>query len=707
MIKKNLWIVALLAAVAVVFMGCPDTWGDLKNPKPEEPPGETITISDPDEIGGLLSKKGWNGNAGADVSTDKNVAIFNISTGGSSDNQGFEIKFPEEVAGQVALEVTFKLTEVTTLTGGAAKIGFKSNISPTEDVTPYDDYEIVFGNTAGVEFTQAFPLSSPNKLPNKAVYFSHNKYGDGAKKGADPTQGDVKYKLEITKIVFVGGDVYAAVQAINNVPAKAIKLMPTALPTNASPDTANFTDVVWTVKAAGTTGATLAGNVLSTTATGTVTVTGTVVKGASETTDFVKDFDIAITEPNGILITDFSAGTPGADTTWDATKKAWTSTTTYKKVDFGFPGGVTLTASPAQYQTITIVYSCDVDVRFAVKKEGTGGGDNGQVTNTLSGGSLGDWDGFWDLTKTEGSIVSKTITIPNIADFDGFMIGNKGVAPATWSITAIYFEKKGLCDDCGSDPCFCYIPVTSIANVPVGSFIGLDITLPDNAFPTYASNTAITWEVIHAGGTGVSPIINSNKLTGPTNKAGKIKIRGTVIDGVAKGTDFVKDFELAIGAFPAAYNMTLDVPTGINVNFPGQPGNDSQNAAMTKSGSNLVFTYSADTTTGFIKFTDAQIETLKEVRKYGGKIIVNITGTQTADAGTFRSCVGDVTLGSGWNATTWIGGGAGLTFSGITGYTTAMTLNNDNLKHLIIQCQSVAGGNPAISISQVAISFAP
>jgi len=203
MIKKNLWIVALLAVTAFLFMGCPDNNGDFKADfaKPAGPSADKdYVITDADEIGALLSKKGWNNNAGAEVSTDKNVAIFNIT--GSTDNQGFELKFPEEVIGisYKTLDVTFKLIEVTTLTGtGNAKIGFKDSVNPTNDVVPYDKHEIVFGTAAGVEKTQKFTLDKPNKLPNDVLYFSHNQYGDGASAGSKPP---VAYKLEITKIVF-------------------------------------------------------------------------------------------------------------------------------------------------------------------------------------------------------------------------------------------------------------------------------------------------------------------------------------------------------------------------------------------------------------------------------------------------------------------------------------------------------------------------
>ena len=198
-------------------MGCSD--GGSKTPPPPPPQAEgDLEIDSPAEIAALLSATGWNGNPGEEVSVDGNVLHFNMPSGKSTDNQGFKIDFPADAkgAGYLSVEVTFKVVEVTALsiqggpypasgiadTKGNAKIGFKSAIAPTEDVTPYDDHELIFGtiDTAlGVEKTQAFTLFQPNKLPNDAIYINHNKYGTGS---LDP----LDYKLEVTKIVFRGGE---------------------------------------------------------------------------------------------------------------------------------------------------------------------------------------------------------------------------------------------------------------------------------------------------------------------------------------------------------------------------------------------------------------------------------------------------------------------------------------------------------------------
>ncbi|MDR0502228.1 MAG: hypothetical protein LBH16_02790 [Treponema sp.] len=210
--KKYAWIITLLAALslAIFGIGCDNGSSDPTPTPTPTPPSGDLEITDAAEIGALLSATGWNSNPGEGVSTDENVAIFNIPAGGSTDNQGFKLDFPAGATGYLSLEVTFKVVEVTSLVEGRnAKIGFKSSISPTEDVTPYPEHELVFGTmetALGVELTQTFSLFQPNKLPNNAVWFSQNQYGSGAAAGSTTNGAAVSYKLEITKVKFVGGE---------------------------------------------------------------------------------------------------------------------------------------------------------------------------------------------------------------------------------------------------------------------------------------------------------------------------------------------------------------------------------------------------------------------------------------------------------------------------------------------------------------------
>lgn len=95
----------------------------------------------------------------------------------------------------------------------------------------------------------------------------------------------------------VDGGEFNAVTGITGVPENG-SVGDTTLDTSVviSPLDATNQTIVWTVKTVGTTGATIAGNVLTTTDAGTVVVTATIANGTSTTTDYVEDFSITITE---------------------------------------------------------------------------------------------------------------------------------------------------------------------------------------------------------------------------------------------------------------------------------------------------------------------------------------------------------------------------------------------------------------------------
>jgi hypothetical protein len=113
--------------------------------------------------------------------------------------------------------------------------------------------------------------------------------------GAIVNPDDVKATIEIT---VEGGVSFVPVTDIIDVPAAAIAGQPLTLTGTVVPADATFQTILWSLKDAGNTGATLSGDVLSTTATGTVVVTATIENGEMDTldggTDFVKDFTITV-----------------------------------------------------------------------------------------------------------------------------------------------------------------------------------------------------------------------------------------------------------------------------------------------------------------------------------------------------------------------------------------------------------------------------
>jgi hypothetical protein len=106
---------------------------------------------------------------------------------------------------------------------------------------------------------------------------------DGKARGVDYAQ-----EFEIT--IHEG---YIAVNLIQGIPAK-IQVGTIALEGTVKPNNAVNTTIIWELKSAGPTGATLDGNVLTTTAMGPLTVTAVVESGAGPDTDFRQDFMIMV-----------------------------------------------------------------------------------------------------------------------------------------------------------------------------------------------------------------------------------------------------------------------------------------------------------------------------------------------------------------------------------------------------------------------------
>ena len=86
-----------------------------------------------------------------------------------------------------------------------------------------------------------------------------------------------------------------SVTDITDVPKTAIVNQPLTLTGTVLPSTATYKTISWSVKTAGTTGATISGNTFLATSTGTATITATIINGVAIGQNFVKDFDITVT----------------------------------------------------------------------------------------------------------------------------------------------------------------------------------------------------------------------------------------------------------------------------------------------------------------------------------------------------------------------------------------------------------------------------
>jgi hypothetical protein len=87
---------------------------------------------------------------------------------------------------------------------------------------------------------------------------------------------------------------YIAVTGITGVPTTATAGTGLALSGTALPNNATNQMIVWSVSNAGTTGATISGSTLNTTAAGTVTVRATITNGLTISSNYTQDFNITV-----------------------------------------------------------------------------------------------------------------------------------------------------------------------------------------------------------------------------------------------------------------------------------------------------------------------------------------------------------------------------------------------------------------------------
>ena len=97
-------------------------------------------------------------------------------------------------------------------------------------------------------------------------------------------------------------EVFVPVTNISGIPSSVTVGQSVVLEGVVEPSDATNSTIVWSIKDAGDTGATISGNTLTTTATGSVTITATIANGTEPGTSYVQDFTIAVNEQGSGMI---------------------------------------------------------------------------------------------------------------------------------------------------------------------------------------------------------------------------------------------------------------------------------------------------------------------------------------------------------------------------------------------------------------------
>ena len=177
---------------------------------------------------------------------------------------------------------------------------------------------------------------------------------------------------------------FVAVTDITNVPTTATAGTPLTLSGTVAPNNATNQTIVWSVQNAGTTGATIVGNTLNTTAAGTVTVAATIENGVAVGTSYTQNFSITVNAAPTPLIASAAITVPtpivGATpaTTASACGPGFTCTVSWLPNDNPFRAGVAY--------TVTVTLTADAGNAFADPLVVSINGVN--VTATLSSGNI-------------------------------------------------------------------------------------------------------------------------------------------------------------------------------------------------------------------------------------------------------------------------------------------------------------------------------
>ncbi|MDR1011891.1 MAG: leucine-rich repeat protein, partial [Opitutaceae bacterium] len=261
----------------------------------------------------------------------------------------------------------------------------------------------------------------------------------------------------------------------------AFAIQPAVLPSNAS-----YKLIAWSVKDAGTTGASITNfydyYLLRFTSADTAVLTATIASGAGVGADYTKDFTFTVSAPPAFVAVTDITGVP-------TTATAGTS----------LPLAATVTPADATNKTIT----------WSIKTDsGTGASISGNI-----------------FTATAAGTATVTATIIN------------GAGAGSTNYT-----KDFTITVSATSPVF--VAVTGITGIPATATAGASLTFAGTVAPANATNQTITWSIKTAGTTGAA-ITSGNTFT--ATAAGSATITATIINGTGTGsTNYTKDFTITV-----------------------------------------------------------------------------------------------------------------------------------------------------------------
>jgi formylglycine-generating enzyme required for sulfatase activity len=526
------------------------------------------------------------------------------------------------------------------------------------------------------------------------------------------------YLLAVVGIFFMGcdnpagnrGSPFVMVTGITGIPTTGTMGIDLTLNGTISPVDATNTVIVWTVENAGTTGASISGNTLSTTNTGTVTVTATVEDGTAAGMDYTQEFTITI--GTFVEVSDITgvptAGTPEIDLALSgivSPANASDKTIMWEMKNAGMTGAsisgnilsttntgtVTVTATITNGLAAGTPYTEDFSITiyaFVPVSEITGvlvsgtAGTNLTLSGTVSPANASNKIIVWTVKNT--GMTGAFITENALSTSGGGTVVVTATVTNGTAMGTDYTQDFSITIDA-------FVPVSSITGVPTEGTVGISIPLSETVVPENASSKNIVWTVKNAGTTGAS--ISGNALT--TIGAGTVTVTATIENGTAERTPYTQDFTITINAFVAVTGITgvfTNGTAGISVPLSGtvSPANASTQAIVwaVKNAGTTGATISGNTllttNTGTVTVTAAIANGLGEgisytqdfpITIYSFVVVSGITGVPAVGtAGISMPLSGTVSPANAPNQTImWTVKNAGTTGASITGNTLSTT----------------------------------
>jgi len=287
MFKNKSWIVALFLAVTFILSGCLEALpSDDDDGGGAE--GSYLMIANRRESWATIDLKLSEGNLDK-LTSGKSHNVTFIGKANPSDSLNLGQGLAPYSGGSFVGDYTVPASGNFTISGDVAWADAQTQnvrLGVPQATDPFYVYDVILKDEDGKVIFQMSKDSVIQGMSQGEPFLLDDSAGQHAwlKKSGTPA------------ITIVVPDAYNAVTGLDGVPEAWLFGVERELPLQPNP--ADFEgEVVWSIKDAGTTGATLTGtkgNILNTTAAGTVTLTATVAQGVSETEAWTKDYVIEV-----------------------------------------------------------------------------------------------------------------------------------------------------------------------------------------------------------------------------------------------------------------------------------------------------------------------------------------------------------------------------------------------------------------------------